>query len=163
MVDEKIIYELKFNNLEDVIYQIPIKTYIFQIIIIICSLLIINYYTIKIKITIFLILGGFLLFLLFFLFPKIMIYKLSNNKIKFLEEYMTYTPTAERIVLPNMKYNQINYYQIENKNLIINYNNTLINNNNKIIRNFNLEELQKIEEILKSKGVKKLENTQNQN
>lgn len=59
----------------------------------------------------------------------------------------------------SIKYEQIINYNISNNTLIINYEPL----SKFYLKNFSQEELQKIEKILKSKGVKKLENTQNQN
>ena len=94
-----------------------------------------------------------------------MLYKLKLKKLGLDEEQIyNYNLMAKQQFYANrMKYNNIKNY-ICNENKIIIYSKFPFPFNPKMkITNLSSEEISKIEEILQNKGVKKLENTQNQN
>lgn len=97
--------------------------------------------------------------------PFSMLYKLKLKKLGLDEEQIyNYNLMAKQQFYANrMKYNNIKNY-ICNENKIIIYSKFPFPFNPKMkITNLSSEEISKIEEILQNKGVKKLENTQNQN
>jgi len=172
MVDEnnnlETIYTIYYKNLKDIFTNIipkiiPLCGWIFLSFIFLISILL--FWS---KLTKTIIFSG-LIFEILVLIELIktfsLIKKMKNYpKLTFNEKELFY-----HVILPQFKgwnnsyfnlniiYQEIEFFEIKNNNLIIWKNDQIFGKYNEKIKNLSVEEISKIEEILQSKGVKKLE------